>query len=59
MFELPDYTGRDPEYIQSSLTFYLYHARQTLRGRKQKKALEAIRAISSVAAKPVFFRIEG
>ena len=44
MFELPDYTGRDPEYIQSSLTFYLYHARQTLRGRKQKKALEVIRA---------------
>jgi len=44
MFELPDYEGRDPEYIKSSLTFYVYHARQTLRGQNQESALEAIHA---------------
>ena len=43
MFEIPDYTGRDPNYIKSSLQFLMYHATQTLCGKKKKAALEAIR----------------
>jgi len=44
MFELPDYTGRDPEHIKNSLTFFVYHAGHTLGGKKKIAALEAIRA---------------
>jgi|GEM_PF-6189665 len=44
MFELPDYEGRDPEYIKSSLRFFSYHASQTLSGEEQESALEVIQA---------------
>ena len=43
MFELPDYTGRDPEYVKNSLTFFIYHAEQTLSGKKRSDALEVVR----------------
>jgi hypothetical protein len=43
MFEIPDYTGRSPEYIKSSLAFFTYHANQTMRGKNRTSALERVR----------------
>ena len=42
MFKLPDYTGRPPEYVKSSLKFFTYHAEQTLRGKELESANKAI-----------------
>ena len=44
MFKLPDFKGRDPAYVKSSLKFFNYHAGQTLKGKEQAAALESIRA---------------
>lgn len=44
MLELPDYTGRDPEHIKSSLRFFIYHINHTLSGKEKASALEAVRA---------------
>jgi hypothetical protein len=47
MFNLPDYTGRNPEYIKSSLAFFTYHANHTM---SEKDRTAAIKAIESKAA---------
>ena len=44
MFNLPDYTGRNPEYIKNSLDFFVYHAVHTLHGDDRETALESIGA---------------
>jgi hypothetical protein len=44
MFNLPDYTGRDPEYIKSSLAFFTYHANRTMSGKDKTDAVKAIKA---------------
>jgi len=43
MFEIPDYKGCNPEYVESSLKFFNYHATQTLHGSEQETVLETIR----------------
>ena len=43
MFELPNYTGCDPEYVKSSLTFLNYHVDRTMRGKDRTAALEKVR----------------
>ena len=43
MFKLPDYTGRPPEYVESSLNFFNYHATRTMSGKERETALTAVR----------------
>jgi len=43
MFELPKYTGCDPDYVESSLNFYNYHAARTMSGKDRETALAAVR----------------
>ena len=47
MFEIPNYTGCNPEYVESSLKFFNYHAAQTLQGEEQETALETIRTAAA------------
>lgn len=44
MLELPDYTGRDPEHIKSSLRFFVYHVNRTMSGKEKASALETVRS---------------
>jgi hypothetical protein len=44
MFEIPDLTGRDPEYIQRSLAFFNYHVSRTMSGEDQTAALKTVKA---------------
>ena len=43
MFKLPDYTGRPPEYVKSSLKFFTYHVEKNLHGKEREQADKAIR----------------
>jgi hypothetical protein len=44
MFEIPEYKGCNPEYVESSLNFFNYHANRTMSGKDRTSALEKVRA---------------
>ena len=44
MFELPDYTGKKPDFIANSLNFWDYHVTRTMQGNDRKTAREKVRA---------------
>ena len=43
MFEIPEYKGCSPEYVESSLNFFNYHAARTMSGKDRESALKTVR----------------